>query len=81
MGAGTSAHATIREVEPTDARRVGGARTLAAALLLQQAFGLVFDGRHEARAAHYCFYAAGGFTFFLLASMTSWRFRLRRRRR
>src|SRR5438309_425726 len=32
----------FREVEPTDARRVGGARTLAAALLLQQAFGLVF---------------------------------------
>jgi predicted unusual protein kinase regulating ubiquinone biosynthesis (AarF/ABC1/UbiB family) len=45
------------------------------------AFGVVFDGRHNALAAHYCFYGAGTFTFFLFASMVSWRFKLKRRRR
>ena len=45
------------------------------------AFGMIFDGRHETAAAHYCFYAAGAFTFFLLGSRVSWRFRLKRRRR
>jgi ubiquinone biosynthesis protein len=45
------------------------------------AFGMVFDGRANDHAAKLCFYAAAGFGVMLLGSMTSWRFRLRRRRR
>jgi predicted unusual protein kinase regulating ubiquinone biosynthesis (AarF/ABC1/UbiB family) len=45
------------------------------------AFGMVFDGRSNAHAARLCFYGAGAFGLFLFASMVSWRFRLKRRRR
>jgi predicted unusual protein kinase regulating ubiquinone biosynthesis (AarF/ABC1/UbiB family) len=45
------------------------------------AFGMIFDGRHEAQPARWCFYAAGAFGAFLFVSMISWRFRLKRRRR
>jgi ubiquinone biosynthesis protein len=45
------------------------------------AFGLVFDGRGERQYAHYSWYGAGIFAFFMMTSMVTWRFRLRRRRR
>jgi predicted unusual protein kinase regulating ubiquinone biosynthesis (AarF/ABC1/UbiB family) len=53
----------------------------AAMTITAGAFGLVFDGRGETRFAHYSWYGAGTFAFFMLTSMVAWRFRLRRRRR
>jgi predicted unusual protein kinase regulating ubiquinone biosynthesis (AarF/ABC1/UbiB family) len=44
-------------------------------------FGLVLDGRGQAEAARWSWYGAGVFGSFLLLSMISTRFRLKRRRR
>jgi predicted unusual protein kinase regulating ubiquinone biosynthesis (AarF/ABC1/UbiB family) len=52
----------------------------AALAITSAAFGLVFDGRHEARLATWAFYAAGTFGFFLATSIFGTRARARRRR-
>jgi predicted unusual protein kinase regulating ubiquinone biosynthesis (AarF/ABC1/UbiB family) len=53
----------------------------AAMTITAGAFGLVFDGRGETQLAHYSWYGAGVFAFFMFSSMVAWRFRLRKRRR
>jgi predicted unusual protein kinase regulating ubiquinone biosynthesis (AarF/ABC1/UbiB family) len=53
----------------------------AAMTITAGAFGLVFEGRGEKQLAHYSWYGAGVFAFFMFSSMVAWRFRLRKRRR
>jgi predicted unusual protein kinase regulating ubiquinone biosynthesis (AarF/ABC1/UbiB family) len=45
------------------------------------AFGVVFDGRHALREAHWAYWAAGGFALMLGWSIVTTRARMRRRRK
>ena len=45
------------------------------------AFGMVFDGRHDAHAAQLAFYGAGAFATLLGLSILTTRARLKRRRK